>query len=637
VIEVYLRLAGATLLLLAPGALIARSAAGAVVVTLGLVFAALGVVFATGSSLALALWLLLAAGIVALPLGIRGRGRPAPETTWLAVLGAGVVFGLLLWRILPPPVGDALFHLGRVRKLESFDALSLERVGEFADGGLHPGYAFPLWHGFLALVAKLSGVDPTVVVRREAAVLAPVAFLVVYEAGKALFRSSWLALGALAATLALIAFPSGSGGAFRSLALPATAGGRLLLFPAAIAVLFAYLREPAWPRLALVACSGLVVAAVHPTDALFALLLFAGYAVVRVVVAPAELRTLGLGVGGFAVAAALFLAWLAPVARTTASVTPTNAQLEGGRHGIDRYPGQFDVTSPTRFRLAPKTISRAGVVPVAGLCLVPLALLAVRRRWAAFVLGGTVAALALLLTPFVFPHLADVVSLSQARRLAGFVPFAVAVAGGAAVLSRLLWWLVLPVALVAGILAQLAWPGDFGYRIGEGGPELPVWLALVGGGAAIGATLVLRKRAPDLERDDWLPAAACALFVLPVLLTTSWARTTPAQELTPQLIAAVREHAKPGDVVLADPETSYWLSAYAPVYVAVSPPTHVGDTKRNRPYERVREWQRFVRTGRFPRRYEWVVLDRMRVHGIDCRPKLYEDGRYAFCARTQRR
>ena len=30
---------------------------------------------------------------------------------------------------------------------------------EFADGGLHPGYAFPLWHAFLALVGKLAGED----------------------------------------------------------------------------------------------------------------------------------------------------------------------------------------------------------------------------------------------------------------------------------------------------------------------------------------------------------------------------------------------------------------------------------------------------------------------------------------------
>ena len=34
-----------------------------------------------------------------------------------------------------------------MRKLDDFGALSLRAVDEFKDGGLHPGYAFPLWHG----------------------------------------------------------------------------------------------------------------------------------------------------------------------------------------------------------------------------------------------------------------------------------------------------------------------------------------------------------------------------------------------------------------------------------------------------------------------------------------------------------
>ena len=45
-------------------------------------------------------------------------------------------------------------------------------VNEFADGGLHPGYAFPLWQAFLALIAKVAFVDPSKVVLHEASVLA---------------------------------------------------------------------------------------------------------------------------------------------------------------------------------------------------------------------------------------------------------------------------------------------------------------------------------------------------------------------------------------------------------------------------------------------------------------------------------
>jgi hypothetical protein len=632
VIELYLRLAGATLLLLAPGALIARSASGALVVSLTLIFGALVVVFATGSSLTLALWLFLAAGVAAVVLARRRvRGSEPRSRLWFVVLGGGVVFGLLLWRVLPPPAGDALFHLARVRKLDAFDSLSLEGVAEFRDGGLHPGYAFPLWHGFLALVAKIAGVDPTQVITREAAVLAPLSFLAVYEAGKALFRSAWLGLAAVVATLALTALSSGSGGAFRSLALPATAGGRQLLVPATLALLFSYLHAPTRFGLALVAAAGLVLAAVHPSYALFTLLVVAGFAVARALLAPEELRRLAVGVGALAVTAGLFLVWLYPTVRTTASYTPTNAQLTGSKHGFDKYPGQFDVSSANRFRLAPAVISRAGAVPVAALCLAPLALFAARRRWAAFVLGGTAIVLVVLLAPFAFPHFVDAVSLSQARRLAGFVPFAVALAGGLAVLARLLSWAVLPAALVAGIVVQHFWPGDFGYLLKEGGPGWPVWLALWGSLAALVAAVVLRRRLPFLERDDWLVPAACACFVLPVALSTGWKRPEPPQELNPGVVAALRREVRPGDVVLADPETSYWASAYAPVYVAVSAPSHVGDTEKNHPYERVEDWQRFVRTGQFREQFDWLLVDRVRVPKLRCRPDVYEDARYTLC------
>jgi hypothetical protein len=631
VIELYLRLAGATLLLLLPGALLARSASGAIVTSLTLLFGALAVVFATGSSLTLALWLLLAATVAAIPLALR-RARPALDASWLAVLCGGILFGLLLWRMLPEPAGDALFHLARVRKLTAFDDLSLEGVGEFADGGLHPGYAFPLWHGFLGLVAELARVDPALVVRHEASVLAPLALLVVYEAGVAVFRSAWLGLATVAATLGWLAFASSSGGSFRSLALPASAGSRLLLVPAALALVFAYLREPTRVRLLLVGAGALVLAVVHPTYAPFTLVVLAGFALARVLVARAEARTLALALGVFLLASGLFLAWLVPVVRETASFTTSAEQVGSRAHGLARYPRQFVVDSPERYHVAPAAITRAGPVPIAALCLVPLALLAARRRWAALVLGGTVGTLALLLLDPVFPRIADAFSLSQARRLTGFLPVAFALAGGAAVLARALSWGVLPLALAGGIALEWAWPGDFGYVLREGGPTLPVWIALLGGTAALALAAAGRGRLRTLERADWLPAAACALFVAPLLVTTTWDRPRPPQELSAGLVDALRERAEPGNVVLADPVTSYWLAAQAPVYVAVADPPHVADTSENRPYERVEDWRRYLRTGRFPAPVDWIVLDRLRVGARECSPALFADARYTLCA-----
>src|SRR5262249_58150472 len=94
--------------------------------------------------------------------------------------------------------------------------------GGWAKGGLHPGYAFPLWHGFLALVAKLAGVDPTQVMLHEPSALAPVAFAAVFEAGVAVFESAWLGCAVLIATVASAGLAPGHRGSFALLGRPGT-------------------------------------------------------------------------------------------------------------------------------------------------------------------------------------------------------------------------------------------------------------------------------------------------------------------------------------------------------------------------------------------------------------------------------
>jgi hypothetical protein len=259
-------------------------------------------------------------------------------------------------------------------------------------------------------------------------------------------------------------------------------------------------------------------------------------------------------------------------------------------------------------------VARSGSIALAALVLVPLAGLAARRRWSALVLGGPVIVLALELWSLVFPHFSDLVSLSQARRAAGFVPFAVALAGGAAVTTRLLRWAVLPVALAAGIVLQIEYPGDFGH-VFHSGPSAAAWIALFGGLAALGAGALLRGA---VESPGPVAAAAVALFVLPVVVHgfAHWhtAVKSDADALTPGLVHYLRTDVPRGGVVFADLETSYRISAYAPVYVCNAPPAHVADTKANRPKARRAAWLAFLRTGDLavPRRYHagWLVLRR---------------------------
>ena len=385
------------------------------------------------------------------------RSAPRPERLpgrWW-ILGAGAVLGVLLWHVAGEIGGDGLFHLARVRKLDAFDSLSLDAVNEFADGGLHPGYAFPLWHGFLALVARVAFLDPADVVLHEASILAPIALLVAYEAGYALFRRVGPAVAVVCAQVAVTALAPAHGGAYTALGLPATAS-RQLLVPAALALAFAYVERPTRGLLASTAAAGLVLAVIHPTYAIFLWLPFAGFLVVRSLVARDESKRIAAALAALVVPAAAYLVWLLPVVRDTASHAPDEGELQ---RAFQQYAGQLDVFSDTSYRLAPEVFGRGGAVAIAALLFVPLAGLALRRRWAAYVLGGFLAVAAVMLVPRLFVPFSDLVSLSQSRRAAGFWPLAFAFAGGLTVLAAILRSFLLPVALAGRDRAPARLPG----------------------------------------------------------------------------------------------------------------------------------------------------------------------------------
>jgi hypothetical protein len=620
---------------LLPGSLVARAlrlrgASASVAFGLGALGPALLLVFLVHSSIWLALVVLAVVAVVALPFALRVvSGPPAWDTVAVALVGLGL--GVLLWHVAGVVNGDALFHLGRVRKLDAFGDLHIRSVDEFRDGGLHPGYAFPLWHAFLALVAKLAGVDPTQVMLHEPSAVAPVAFAVVYEAGVALFRSAWLGVAVLAATVTAATFAPGHGGPYALLAQPGTFD-RYVLVPAALTLFFLFLRHPGWSLALALAAVGIEVFLVHASTAVFLGIVLAGFVAARIVLARTDVRSAPAALASLFIPAGAALAWLFPIVSETASHSPTTKEL---RRSLMKYADELHIDSLHRYALRPEVVSRSGAIAVAALALVPLAGLAARQRWAAFVLGGTLAILGIELLVWVFPHFADAVSVSQARRLAGFVPFAFAVAGGTAVLVRLIGPLVLPLALGAGIGLQLAFPGDFGPGLREGGPAAVTWIAAVGGLVAVVVGLVLRRR---LDARDWLVPAAVVLFCIPVAVHgfRHWspASTKDTHALTPGLITALREEVPKRAVVFSDLETSYRISAFAPVYVAAAPPAHVADTDANRPYARRDSVNRFFATGDLGilDRYhaDWLVIDQQRFDTKPSWPLEYEDARYAL-------
>ena len=622
-VGLWLRLAAATLVLLLPGRFVARAlgqrgAAAALAWSCALVAAALALTFAVQSSLDLTLGLVLAAGVVALPFSRRAVGsldeRQAQRGRSLVAL-AGIGLGIALWSMERIVHGDALFHLGRMRKLDDFGALTLRAVDEFKDGGLHPGYAFPLWHGWLALVAKVGGVDPTAVVLHESSILVPLALVLAFEMGRAVFRSSWLAAATMFVQVSLIALAPGGGGAYAALELPGTVA-RQLLVPAVIALFFRFVRAPSWTIALTLAAAGLDLAFVHPTYALFVAIPLVGFAFARLLIGGVDARASAAALAALGTPVLLVFLWLLPIVRDTLSHAPAAAERA---RGLRQYATDLVVHSPTSYYLAPGVVARTGAIAVAALVLVPLAALAARRRWSALVLGGTVFVLVLELVSFVFPHFSDLVSLSQSRRAAGFVPFAFALVGGSAVLARVAGPLLLPAALTAGIVLQLGFPGDFGTKLDQGGPAVVTWIALWGGLAGIAAAVALvRSRRGRFERPGAIAGIAVLLFVLPVAVDgfAHWDARYPADSsaLTPGLVRFLREEVPQRAVVYADLETSYRISAYAPVYVATGPPAHVANTRENRPYARRNDLKKFLQSGALsiPRSYHagWLVLRR---------------------------
>ena len=630
----WLRLLAATLVLLLPGSLVARAlrlrgASAAVAFGLGALGPALVLVFLVHGSIWLALLVLAVVAAIALPFALRViSGPPAWDT--LAVAFAGLLLGALLWHVAGSVTGDALFHLGRVRKLAELGDLHVRTVDEFRDGGLHPGYAFPLWHAFLALVAKLAGVDPTQVMVHEPSALAAIAFAVVYESGVALFRSAWLGLAVLAATVSAAVFAPGHGGSYTLLAQPGTLD-RYVLVPAALTLFFLFLRHPGWPLALGLAAVGVEVFLVHASTAVFLGILLVGFALARVLLARKDLRSSAEALAALFVPVGAALVWLLPIIRETASHSPSRSELQ---RSLAKYAAELHVDSLHRYALRPEVVSRGGTIAVGALVVVPLAAFAARQRWAAFVIGGTLAILGIDLLVWVFPHFADAVSLSQARRAVGFVPFAFALAGAASVLARLIGAFALPVALAAGVALQLAFPGDFGPGLEHGGPALATWIAAVGGLVALVVGLLLGRR---IDACGWIAGVAVVLFCVPVVVhgLRHWsvARTDP-HALTPGLTAALRKDVPARAVVFSDLETSYRISAFAPVYVAAAPPAHVADTVANRPYARRLSVIRYFASGdpAILRRYHagWLVVDRDRFDVKPGWPLVYKDGRYAL-------
>ena len=594
---------------------------------------ALALTFAFDGTISTTLWLVFAFSAVSLVPALVRAPVPSEHSERLTIAGvaaAATVFAGFVWWASNTVYGDALFHLGRVRKLETFHLTSLSVVDEFRHGGLHPGYAFPVWHAGLAMVARLADVDPTVVMLHLPAILTPLAVVLAYAAGAALFRSYGAGVATAAAQVGLIGFSRAGTGSFDFLALPPTVA-RALIAPALLALVFSLVAGGRRRQVLSISAASIALALVHPTYAFFAAVPLAGFLLARVVLAWPLWREnvrIAASLPAVLIPAGLYALWLKPIVDQTVTHRPDAAERA---QQIAHYRNQVDLVHGL-IRLAPETISRGGAIAVAGLVAIPLAALAGTRRWAAYVLGASLAVLALVLVPWAFDNLANAVSVSQARRLAIFLPIPFAVAGAASLIGRYRLAGCLA-AFGAGGLLQLVYPGEFSYFLVVGGPPWPVWLALAGAGVGLVAAAIVRRSAPEATQI-WTAAVALALVAPVGLAGLAYVkRDEPDRlKLTSGLVHALRTTVPPRDTVFSDLETSYRIEAYAPVYVSAAPPAHVADTKANDPSKRRDDVIKFLNSGSvsIPRRYhaQWVVVAKRRFDLHLDLPKVYSDSRF---------
>src|SRR5207247_868131 len=104
---------------------------------------------------------------------------------------------------------------------------------------------------------------------------------------------------------------------------------------------------------------------------------------------------------------------------------------------------------------------------------------------------------------------------------------------------------------------------------------------------------------------------------------------------TPGLLTTLRHVIPVAAVVYSDPESSYRIAAFAPVYICVAPPGHVADTKQNEPRRRMSALPRLARTGglAFPAicGARWLVVHARRFPRLGpARPVAYRDSRYVL-------
>jgi hypothetical protein len=513
---------------------------------------------------------------------IRPALRELVPGALLALAGA-----YLGWRLSTGVVGDALFHVGRMRKIAASSGLSLSDVSSFAAGPAHAGYAFPLLHGAFAGVARVAAVDESVAFTYLQPLCTLLALLAIFALGRAF--TGWRTAGYLAATVALWDLCTLLNGLVMQINQPPPFSFWILT-PAALLAFCAVVGVPdlvrrldgeavraAPPGAAAVAalCSVLTISLVHPTYAIPCLVIAAGVALGARAAGVRGLRPAWAGLAGAGLLTIAVYGWIWWVA------------IRGGvRETVLSHVDEYRLHGTRALFMYPwAPVFGRGYVLAA---VLGAPLLVLHRRLLPLA-GAFLGLLLLLLTPGVDTFVSGVVGLGQFHRFWQTLPWPYALAAEACLVAGWLARRRPPVwlAAIAAPAALLFWLRG----------EQTFWRAptswAVGAGLALTAlALRARRRTGNpfsaLVRRSWLPVPLATLLVAALLLGPVWygfdtvadeaaagPYRSPFSDLTirlsPGVVRWFRHHEQPRPVVLGPPDIIFQLVGYADVKAQALP------------------------------------------------------------------
>jgi hypothetical protein len=478
-----------------------------------------------------------------------------------AGLGSSLAFAFLTWRLSTGVVGDALFHVGRIRKIEHVSGLSLTDISSFEHGAPHAGYAFPLLHAGWAGVAQLAGVDAAAAFVYLGPLCGMAAILGIAAVAHSL--TGWRLAGYLAAVPAAWDLCTLINGLIMQINQPPPFSFYILT-PAAVLLFLAALRGVLVGAYA-AGLAVMVIALVHPTYAIPCLAIMAGITVAswraHLAVARAAVVAIGVATAGSAVVAA-WIWWVA---------------IDGGqRREIITHSDEFVHRGTDAYLMYPwAPVFGRGYVLVSILALGLL----VRYRRTLPTAGAMLGPLALLLLPGVNTVVMSVVGMGQFHRFWQVLPWPAALAAAALVAARLLGRWSYAVAAVLAVLLHWLRMSDMREFWRE-----PTSVAVVAG-LLLALACLIREPRRSIERGSGLAAAAlvAATLVGPVALYHDHlldaaqagphrpARQDLVIEITPGVVRWFAQHDDPIPTVLGEPHRVYELVGKVPVYAAALP------------------------------------------------------------------